>query len=104
MMSRLPTDRPPTHPGEMLRAEFFEPLGLTVETVAVAIDYSSSELAAVVGGEYPMSAELAVRLDRYLGMGAEFWMTLQQAWDIWHAQQRLGGTAGLLRRIVPLAR
>ena len=82
---RLPTDRPPTHPGEMLRAEFIEPLGITQTAFALRLGVSFPRLNEVIKGRRSVTPDTALRLARVLGMPADFWLGLQSDWDLWHA-------------------
>jgi antitoxin HigA-1 len=84
---RLPTNRPPTHPGEMLLGEFLIPLGVSQANFATAIDVSFPRLNEIVHGKRAITVDTALRLERALGMGADFWLRLQLAWDLWHAER-----------------
>ena len=81
----LPTHRPPTHPGEMLREEFLVPLGITQSALAARLGISFPRLNEVVNGRRAVTPDTALRLARVLGMSADFWLGLQQDWDLWHA-------------------
>lgn len=82
---RLPTDRPPTHPGEMLLAEFLEPLGISQSEFARRLQVSFPRLNGLVKGHRSVTTDTALRLARVTGMSAAFWLGLQQDWDLWHA-------------------
>ena len=82
---RLPTHLPPTHPGEMLREEFLIPLGMTQSAFAVRLGVSFPRLNEVINGKRAVTPDTALRLARVLGMSADFWLGLQQDWDLWHA-------------------
>lgn len=84
-MTRLPTHRPPTHPGEMLRAEFLGPLGLTQTEFAKQIGISYVRLNEIVNERRGITPDTALRLERALGASAQFWLNLQLAWDLYHA-------------------
>ena len=83
--SRLPTNRPPTHPGEILLEEFLNPLHVTQSAFAVRLGVSFPRLNEIIRGKRGVTPDTALRLARVLGMGAEFWLGLQQDWDLWHA-------------------
>ena len=70
-----------THPGRVLNEEL-EARGLNANRLALAISVPSNRITAIVRGERSITAETAVRLGRYLGTGAEFWMNLQSSYDI----------------------
>lgn len=85
MHRRLPTHRPPTHPGEMLREEFLKPTGITQSAFAVRLGVSFPRLNEVINGRRSVTPDTALRLARVTGMSADFWLGLQQGWDLWHA-------------------
>jgi antitoxin HigA-1 len=82
---RLPTHRPPTHPGEMLLEEFLNPLNITQSAFAVRLGVSFPRLNEVINGKRSVTTDTALRLARVTGMSADFWLGLQQDWDLWHA-------------------
>ena len=83
---RIPTHQPPTHPGEMLRAEFLEPLGLTQLAVAERLGVSFRRVNELVNQRRGITPDTALRLERLFGMEAQFWLNLQLAWDLYAAQ------------------
>ncbi len=83
---RLPENRPPTHPGEMLFEEFIKPLDLTQAELARHLDVSYPRLHEIIKGRRSVTPNTALRLSRVLGMSADFWLGLQQDWDLWHAR------------------
>ena len=82
---RLPTHRPPTHPGEMLLEEFLKPLHISQAEFARRLDVSYPRLNEIVKGRRSVTPDTALRLARVLGMSPDFWLGLQQDWDLWHA-------------------
>ena len=82
---RLPTHRPPTHPGEMLLEEFLKPLGITQSSFATRLGVSFPRLNEVINRRRSVTPDTALRLARVTGMSADFWLGLQQDWDLWHA-------------------
>lgn len=86
-MRKLPTHRPPTHPGEMLLEEFLKPLGISQSDFAEQIGVSYPRLNELIHQKRGMTPDTALRLAQVLGMPADFWMTLQQDWDLWHAMR-----------------
>ena len=82
---RLPAHRPPTHPGEMLLEEFLKPLGISQSAFAIRLGVSFPRLNEVIRGKRGVTPDTALRLARVLGMSADFWLGLQQDWDLWHA-------------------
>ena len=97
---RLPTHRPPTHPGEMLMEEFINPLNLSQTAFAARMGISYPRLNEIVQGKRGVSVDTALRLARVLGMPAEFWLGLQQDWDVWHAER--SEKAADVARLVPI--
>jgi addiction module HigA family antidote len=86
----LPTDRPPTHPGEMLLKEFLEPLGVSQAEAADRMRIPFQRLNGIVNGRRAVSADTALLLDALTGWDAQIWLTLQAKWDLWHALKARG--------------
>lgn len=84
-MVRIPTRRPPTHPGEMLLEEFLKPMGITQSALAEAIGVTFARVNELINGKRGMTPDTALRLERFFGVDAQFWMNLQQAWDLYDA-------------------
>ena len=84
-MVRIPTNRPPTHPGEMLREEFLVPYGITQKELAEHIGVSFVRINELVNGKRGMTPDTALRLEQVFGLEAEVWLHLQLAWDLYHA-------------------
>lgn len=99
-MVRVPTHRPPTHPGEMLLEEFLTPLNITQRELADAIRVPYQRVNEIVNGRRGVTPATALRLVRFLGTSPAFWMNLQLRWDLYHAQQ---SEAEVLQRIEPRA-
>jgi len=83
-------DIPPMHPGEILRAEFLEPLGLTVYALARATSMPRTRLNDIVRGRRGITADTALRLARYFGTDALSWINLQTRYDLDIARERIG--------------
>jgi len=84
-MARIPTHGPPTHPGEMLLEEFLKPLDMTQTELAERIGVSYVRINQLVNGRRGMTPDTALRLEKLFGMDADFWMTGQLVWDLYHA-------------------
>lgn len=82
---RIPTHGPPTHPGEMLREEFLNPLGIAQVELAKLIGVSYPRVNELIHGKRGMTPDTALRLERLFGMEAQFWLNLQLAWDLYQA-------------------
>lgn len=98
-MVRIPTHAPPTHPGEMLLEEFLRPLGITQTELAEALGVNWTRVNLLINGKRGVTPDTALRLERFLGMPADFWLTLQLRWDLYHAQH--SPTAKEIQKIRP---
>ena len=99
---RLPSERPPTHPGEMLLEDFLKPLGVSQSALAIQLHVSFPRLNEIVRGKRGVTSDTALRLARVVGMSADFWLGLQQDWDLWHAMR--GENASEIASLEPLPR
>ena len=99
---RLPLDRPPTHPGEMLLEEFLKPLGISQSEFAVRLGVSFPRLNEIIRAKRGVTPDTALRLARVLGMSAEFWLGLQLDWDLWHVMR--GKKADEIAQLQPVSR
>lgn len=86
-MVRVPTHRSPTHPGEMLLEEFLGPMGLTQRALADAIHVPYQRINDLVNGRRGMTPSTALRLAKFFGNSAGFWMNLQLRWDLYFTRQ-----------------
>ena len=100
-MVRIPTHRAPIHPGEILQEEFLKPLSLTQRELADAIHVPYQRVNELVNGRRGMTASTALRLGRYFGMSAGYWMNLQLRWDLYRAQQMESKELSRIRQRVP---
>lgn len=82
----MPMPNPP-HPGELVKYECLEPLGLPVERAAQGLGVSCQELADLIAGKSGVSAEMAIRLSKSFGSSPEVWLGMQMDYDLWHAQE-----------------
>lgn len=97
-MVRVPTNRMPTHPGEMLREEFLDPMGITQRELANGIQVPYQRVNELINGKRGVTPSTALRLGKYFGTTAGFWMNLQLRWDLYRAQK---AEAGQLKKIKP---
>jgi antitoxin HigA-1 len=81
-MIRIPTDRSPTHPGEMLLEEFLNPMELTQRELADAIHIPYQRINEIINGHRGITPSTALRLSNFFGMSADVWMNLQLRWDL----------------------
>ena len=95
----MPKELEPIHPGEILLEEFIEPLGITQHRLAVAIGVPPRRINEIVHGKRRITADTALRLGRYLGTSAQFWINLQSHYDLEVELDELGDA---LDAITPL--
>jgi addiction module HigA family antidote len=86
-MARTQADTGPTHPGEVLRRDYLEPMGLTQRDLVDAIHVPYQRINELVRGKRGITPSTALRLGRFLGTPAGYWMDLQARWDLYHAEQ-----------------
>ncbi len=86
-MVRVPTHRPPTHPGEMLLEEFLNPLGLTQRDLATAIRVPYQRVNDLIHQRRGVTPSTALRLAKFFNTTPGFWMNLQARWDLYSAKK-----------------
>lgn len=108
-MVRVPTHREPTHPGDMLLEEFLKPMALSQRDLANGIHVPYQRVNELVNKRRGMTPSTALRLAKFLGTSADFWMNLQLRWDLYQAgiseaeelkriqKIRIGGDTGALQ-------
>jgi addiction module HigA family antidote len=84
-----PSEMEPAHPGEILREDVLPALNLTVAEAARQLRVSRQMLHSILAKRSAVSPEMAVRLGRFCGNGATFWLRMQAAHDLWHAERKL---------------
>ena len=89
------------HPGEVLREEYLGPLRLSATALAKQLHVSVPTVNDIVRGRRAVTADMAVRLARFFGTTEQFWLNLQDAYDVNRARERL---ADRLEKIKPKAR
>ena len=90
---RVATPRRVTvHPAEVLGEEFLEPLGLSVNALALALRVPATRISSIIKGERAVTADTALRLARFFGTSAELWLNLQAMHDLTKAQRENGAT------------
>lgn len=80
--------RPPAHPGAIL-SEVFEGLGLTNTEIARRLGISRQHLLDILSERKPVSANIAVRIGKFLGQNGGIWLRMQAAYDLWCAEHSL---------------
>ena len=81
--------REPTHPGELLREDVLPALKISVSEAARKLRVSRQTLHRILAGDAGVTPDMAVRLGKFCGNGPGLWLRMQQAYDLWHAEQRL---------------
>jgi addiction module HigA family antidote len=81
----LPTNRQPTHPGEILKELYMGPLGLTQTQLAQYLGIARNGLNEIINGKRSVSPEMAFKLGDAFGTGPEMWMNLQTNYDLYVA-------------------
>ncbi len=81
---------PPVHPGEILLEEFLKPMGLSQNRLALDMRVPPRRINEIVHGKRRITADTALRLARYFGMSAQFWLGLQMDYDLDTEEEKLG--------------
>ncbi|MBI4603890.1 MAG: HigA family addiction module antidote protein [Planctomycetes bacterium] len=97
-MDEIVNRLPAVHPGEILREEVIRPLGLSAHKLAQELRVPATRINEILHGRRAVSADTALRLARYLGTSAQFWMSLQASYDLKVAEKTHGTK---IRREVP---
>jgi addiction module HigA family antidote len=104
-MTELNVHRPkraPTHPGAILREDVLPALGLSVSEVAQHLGVTRQQLHRILAERAAISPEMAIRVGKLCGNGPELWIGMQQAYDLWHAQQKLGRKINAIPTLEPV--
>lgn len=96
-MVRILTNRPPTHPGEMLREEILFPMNISPRDLAKAIHVPYQRINGVVNKKPGVTASTALRLTKLFGVSADFWLNLQIRWDLFAAQSAVQNELELIQ-------
>ena len=86
---KRPLKRSPIHPGEILREDVLPNLGLSISEAARRLNISRQQLHRVLACTHPITTEMALRIGKFAGNGPGIWLRMQQAYDLWHAEQRM---------------
>jgi antitoxin HigA-1 len=78
---------PNIHPGEILQLEFLEPLSITPYRLSKDISVAQTRISEILAGKRSITADTALRLSRYFGNSAQFWLNLQTQYDLRQAQE-----------------
>jgi addiction module HigA family antidote len=88
---------PNIHVGEILREEFLEPLSLSAEQLAEGVGIAPALVEEILASARPVTVEVALRLERFFGVSAEFWLNLQTACELEEARRELAAELSAIR-------
>ena len=94
---------PPVHHGEILREDFMKPLRLTINRLALELHVPATRIGEIVHERRRITAETALRLARFFNTNAEFWLNLQNFYDL-ECERRAGKASEIERQVQPVAR
>lgn len=94
-------DFAPTHPGEVLLEDFLKPMGMSQYALAKALQVPQIRISEIVNGKRAISPDTALRLARYFGTSAEFWLGIQATYDLELARDQVG--AEIAEKVRPRA-
>jgi antitoxin HigA-1 len=97
-MSKREALMPPVHPGEVLREDFMKPLRLSVNKLALDLHVPATRIGEIVHARRRITAETALRLARYFNTNAEFWLNLQNFYDL-EVSRRSGKVSEIERQV-----
>ena len=80
----------PITPGEILREDFMEPIGISMNKLSRDIDVPPNRISEIVNGKRGITADTALRLERYFGVEAQFWLNLQSEYDLRIIKRKIG--------------
>jgi len=80
--------RPPTHPGGILKRQYMEPLSLTVSDLAQTLGISRKTLSNIVNEHSSVTPDMALRLSKAFNTTPELWLNMQQTFDLWQAAHK----------------
>ncbi len=96
-MVRIPTNRAPTHPGEMLLEEFLTPMGITQKQLSKEIRVPYQRINEIVNQRRGVTPATALRLSKFFGTSEGFWMNLQLRWDLYRASRSEANALATIR-------
>jgi addiction module HigA family antidote len=91
----------PVHPGEVLLEDYIKPMGVSVRAVAMGLHVPYSRLSEIIKGQRGVSADTALRLERYFGSEAKGWLNLQAAYELRVAEIENG--KAIAKEVTPIA-
>ena len=91
-------ERKPSHPGEILKAEFLDEFGLTQVELAKALNTTFRTINEIINKKRSLSPEMALKVSKYFGTSVELWLNLQNQYDIYMVMEK---KKNLLKNIQP---
>jgi addiction module HigA family antidote len=92
----------PITPGEILQEDFMEPMGISIKQLAHDLSVSPDRISEIVNGKRSITVDTALRLQRYLGIEAQFWLNLQSEYDLRMIKRKIW--TDIERDIIPIKR
>ena len=92
----------PITPGEILREDFMEPMDISINQLSRDLAVPPNRISEIVNGKRGITADTALRLERYFGVEAQFWLNLQSEFDLRMMKRKIG--SDIERRIIPAKR
>lgn len=92
----------PAHPGEILKEDFLDPLGITPYRLAKSIRVPVTRITRIVNGQTRISVDTAMRLSRFFGNSAQFWLNLQSDYEIQLAEDA-GAVLAIVKEVQPFS-
>ncbi len=98
-MVRIPSNRSPVHPGQMLLLEFLEPMGLSQRDLATGIGVPYQRVNELINGRRGVTPSTALRLARFFGTSADVWMNMQIRWDLHFTEKSEAADLRKIRKV-----
>jgi addiction module HigA family antidote len=89
----------PIIPGEILREDFMEPMGISINKLSRDLSVPPNRISEIVNGKRGITADTALRLECYFGIEAQFWLNLQSEYDLRKMKRKIG--RDIAQRIIP---
>lgn len=96
-------NRAPTHPGLVLKRSVLPDMGVTVKAAAAGLGVSRQILHKILSAKAPITPEMAVRLGKLCGNGAELWLAMQRRYDLYYAERNLADEVAKIPTLGPKA-
>ncbi len=94
-------NRQPTHPGAILREDVLPALKMKVNAAARHLRVTRQQLHRILAEQSAISPEMAIRLGKFCGNGPDLWLSMQQAYDLWHASKKIAGEVRRIQTFAP---